>query len=164
MELLDIYTINKTKTGKTIPRHADRNELQEGEYFLFEQAWIVNSKKEILLTQRAFNKKYGGMWDLTSGHVSSGENSIQGIKREIFEEIGLDLKDDDLVLAKSFVENKSIKEIWVINKDVQINDLKFRDNEVIGAKFVSIDELLQMIERNESFNNLRYFQEIYQKL
>lgn len=46
--------------------------------------------KEILLSKRAQNKKYAGMWEPTSGHVKSKETSLEGIKREVKEELGID--------------------------------------------------------------------------
>lgn len=164
-ELLDLYTADKKLTGNKIERHTNRDEIPRGQYFLFEQAWILNEKKEILLTQRAFNKKYGGMWEPTSGHVSSGETSLEGIKREIFEEIGIKLKDDELMLVQTTIDKKSIREIWVVkNKNIKIEDLKFRDNEVMDAKFASIDELKNMLHENKAFNNLSYFVELYNNI
>ena len=164
MEFLDIYNKNKELTGKKIERHQSRDDLKEGEYFLFEQAWVLNKNKEILLTQRGPTKKYAGMWEPTSGHVSSGETSLEGIKRELKEEIGLEVKNDEIKLVKTFIDNKSIKEIWVINKDISLKDLKFEDNEVSDAKFVTITQFESMIKNNETFNNLEYFIEIYKEL
>ena len=140
MELLDIYTADKVLTGKTIERHQDRNCLKDGEYFLFEQAWVLNSKKEILLSRRARNKKYAGMWEPTSGHVRSKETSLEGIKRELKEELGIDVSDTEIKLVKTFLDNKSIKEIWVINKEISLEDIKFVDHEVSEVKFVTLDE------------------------
>lgn len=163
-ELLDLYTADKRLTGNKIERYGDREKIQKGEYFLFEQAWILNKKNEILLTQRAFNKKYGGMWEPTSGHVSSGETSLQGIKREIEEEIGLKLDDDELMQVQTTIDKKSIREVWIVKKDIKIEDLKFQDNEVMGAKFVTIDEFKQLLHDNKTFNNLSYFIELYKNI
>jgi len=161
MEYLDIYDKNKKLTGKKIERHQNRDELKDGEYFLFEQAWVINLDNQILLTKRAPNKKFAGIWEPTSGHVSSGETSLEGIKRELEEELNLKIKDDEIKLAKSFIDNKSIKEIWVVRKDIKIEDLKFIDNEVSDAKFVSINEFEQMLKQNETFSNLQYFIKLY---
>lgn len=164
MELLDIYTENKELTGKTIERHENRGLLKEGEYFLFEQAWVLNSNREILLTRRAPNKKYAGMWEPTSGHVISGETSLNAIKRELYEEIGINIKDSEIKLVKSFIDKKSIKEIWVVKKDVCVEQLRFVDDEVSDAKFVTINEFKEMLKYNETFNNLEYFIELYKTL
>lgn len=164
MEYLDVYNKNKELVGKTIERHESRDVLGENEYFLFEQAWVINNEGKILLTRRAPNKKYAGFWEPTSGHVMAGEKSIDGIKRELREEIGIDLKENELILAKSFIDKKSIKEIWIVKKDIPISNLKFIDDEVSDAKYVTIDEFKEMLKNNETFNNLQYFIELYEQM
>ena len=161
MEYLDVYDKDKKLVGKTIERYQSREDLKDGEFFLFEQAWIINLNKEILLTKRAPNKKYGGIWEPTSGHVKSGESSLEGIKRELNEELGIEVNDNEINLVKSYIDKKSIREIWIVEKDVKIEDLKYIDREVSDAKFVNIQEFEQMINQNETFNNLQYFIELY---
>jgi len=82
---MDIYDENKIKTGKVINRE-DRKHLKNNEYTLSVHCWIINSKKEILITQRSMNMNRGGKWEDTHGGVKTGENSIEGIKRELKEE------------------------------------------------------------------------------
>ena len=81
-EKLDIYNENRIKTGKIIERK-ENTEINENEFILAVQCWIINSQNKILLTKRKQDKACGGMWEPTSGLVQSGENSIQGIKREL---------------------------------------------------------------------------------
>ena len=78
MEKIDLYNYNKQKLDKTFIRGQDK--LLENEYYLLEQAWIINNKNEVLLTQRNFNKSYGGMWEAITGHVKSGETDLEGIE------------------------------------------------------------------------------------
>ena len=164
MEYLDVYDKDKNLLGKMIERHQSRDDLNEGEYFLFEQAWIINSNNDILLTQRAPNKKYAGIWEPTSGHVMGGETGLEGIKRELNEELGININDEEIKLVKSFIDKKSIKEIWLIRKDIKIEDLKFLDSEVSDAKYVSLTEFEKMLENNETFNNLQYFVQLYREI
>ena len=74
-EKLDIYNENKIKTGKIIERKEEVT-IEKNEFVLAVQCWIINTKNEILLTQRNLDKKYGGMWEATSGLVKSGENCL----------------------------------------------------------------------------------------
>ena len=99
-ELVDIYTANRIKTGKVINR-SDKKKLNENEYTLAVHCWIINSKKEILITQRNLNLNRGGMWEDTHGGVKSGETSIEGMKRELKEELGLEIDDNELILVKT---------------------------------------------------------------
>ena len=49
MEAIDLYDRNKNKLNKTFVRGKDR--LNNGEYYLLEQVWIVNKNNEILLNK-----------------------------------------------------------------------------------------------------------------
>ena len=102
-EKLDVYNIDKKRTGKVIERKQGIT-LNNGEYIISVQCWIVNSEGKILLTQRNLNKNNGGKWEPTGGLVVSGETSKQGIKRELKEEIGVDIEEDKIRLIKEIVE------------------------------------------------------------
>ncbi|MBP3597777.1 MAG: NUDIX domain-containing protein [Clostridia bacterium] len=167
IEKLDVYNKNKEKTGKTIERNP-KEKLEKGEYIIAVQCWIINSDGNILLTQRKLNKKHGGMWEPTSGLVISGENSVQGIKRELLEEIGIDISENDLKICKEIIEEREnvsfLRDIYVLRKDISLNTLNFKDGEVINAKYVSIEEFLNMINQGESFEWLKYFVDLYKSL
>lgn len=73
-EKLDIYDKTKNKTGRIVERK-EGIKLNGEEYILAVQCWILNSKGNILLTQRKLDKIHGGMWEPTGGLVISGETS-----------------------------------------------------------------------------------------
>lgn len=162
-EKLDIYDENRIKTGKIIERK-ENIPLEKNELVLAVQCWIINNKNEILLTQRKFEKNYGGMWEPTSGLAKSGENSIQGIKRELKEEIGVEIEDKDLKLLKTVIGERTIRDIYIINKNIDIEDIRFNDGEVINAKYVTAEELKKMIDEGEAFEWLRWFLEDYYEI
>jgi 8-oxo-dGTP pyrophosphatase MutT (NUDIX family) len=59
---------------------------------------------EILLLLRQDHKPYGGTYGMVAGKADPGETIIQALLREIKEEIGLSLSEDDLIFsAKYFV-------------------------------------------------------------
>ena len=161
MEIIDLYTKDKQKLGKTFTRHQDT--LLSNEYYLLEQAWIVNSKNEILLTKRGVKKSFGGMWEATAGHVKAGETDLDGIMREVEEEIGIKLEKNDFTFLKSLIVKQSILDIWLVKKDIDIKDIKLRENETIDVKYVSFNEFKEMLKNNEIIQNLSYFIEIYEK-
>ena len=162
-EQLDIYDEKRIKTGKIIERKEDVV-FDKNEFVLAVQCQIINAKKEILLTQRRSDKKYGGMWEATSGLVKSGENSIQGIKRELKEETEIEIEDKDINLLKTVKGEKTIRDIYIINKDIAIESIKFNDGEVINAKYVTIKEFEKMLDDGEAFEWLRWFIDDYYKI
>ncbi|MBS6252390.1 MAG: NUDIX domain-containing protein [Clostridia bacterium] len=114
-ERLDVYDRKKTRTGKIIERK-EGEILNKGEYIISVQCWIINNQGEILLTKRKLNKTHGGMWEPTNGLVISGEASKEAIKRELKEEIGLDIEENKITLIKEIVEeneNMNFLEIYI---------------------------------------------------
>lgn len=165
IEKLDVYNSKKERTGKIIERMPGVT-LEKGEYIISVQCWIVNLQGKILLTQRSMNKSHGGMWEPTGGLVQSGESSKEGIKRELREEIGLEIDDKNIKLIKEIVEDDEdlnfFRDIYLVKQNIDLNDLSFKDNEVMNVKYVSLKEFSDMINNNESFDWLNYFKELYE--
>ena len=167
LEILDIYDNERNRKGKTIERKQGLR-IGEKEYILAVQCWIINKKGEILLTQRKFDKGYGGMWEPTGGLAKSGENSIQGVIRELQEEIGVNVPKDNLLLIKEKIEKdekcNTFRDVYIVKEDINLSELHFNDGEVINAQYVTVEELSNMIDKGESFEWLRYFINLYKKV
>ena len=54
---------------------------------------IDNNNRVLMLKRSSYMDKYAGEWDLPGGHVKIGENLETGLKREVKEETGLDIKN-----------------------------------------------------------------------
>ena len=148
-EFVDVYDENRIKTGKVINRN-DKNKLNENEYTLAVHCWIINSKKEILITRRNLNLNRGGMWEDTHGGVQTGETSIEGMKRELKEELGIDIEDNELILVKILKRKNVFRDCYIVLKDISIDYINFNDNEVMDCKYVSIEEFKEIIKKGES--------------
>ena len=165
-EFIDVYTNKKERTGKVIERKQGVL-LEEGEYIITVTCWIINHDGEILLTQRNAKKQYGGMWEPTTGVVISGESSLQGVLRELKEEIGLTINPSEIEFVKEMIEKRQdfsfFRDVYFIKKDISIDTIHFLDGEVVNAKYVTIEELEKMIMDEEAFEYLQYFFELYNK-
>lgn len=165
MELWDIYDINKKKTGRVIDR-CSNEKLRKGEYHLVVEAIIINSKGEILLSQRAETKKeYLLKWECIEGSCIKGETSLEAILREIKEEIGISLKKTEAIFYKTIKDDKAkdFKDIWLFRKDIQIKDLKFTDREVIDSKWSTIEEFQEMTKQKQIAQVVDFTREDYEK-
>lgn len=74
---------------------------------------IVNNGK-ILILKRIKNTYEGGLWDLPGGALEDGEDLLDGIKREIFEETNLKIQNLELFYCNSNVDIKKNKQFITI--------------------------------------------------
>ncbi len=165
MELWDIYDINRNKTGKIINRNS-YEKLREGEYHLVVDAVIINSDKKILLSKRSeFKQKYPLLWECTGGSCIKGENSLQGILREVSEELGINFKESEAIFYKTIRDDKArdFKDIWLFRKDIELKELNFSDNEVVEAKWVTIDEFEEMLNKKEIVPTIDFTRRDYEE-
>lgn len=94
MEMIDVFDENNNFLGYSV----NRDEVHEKNlWHRHVSSWIMNYDGDILLQQRAFIKKKNlGKWAKTCGHVDAGETANNAVKREVYEEIGLKLKSDEI--------------------------------------------------------------------
>lgn len=164
-ELFDIYDSNRKPSGKTGGRNS--YVFQPGEYHIVTDVFIFNSDDQLLLTQRVPTKKGGLLWEGTGGSVLAGENSDEAILREIKEELGFDVKKEEIILYKSLRrdEEKSprFKDLWILRKDIDIKDLNLQEEEVADAKWVSINEFTKMLNNKEIVETLDFDESDFNK-
>ena len=114
-------------------------------------AFIIDDKGNILLQKRSNNKKlWPNMWDVTvGGHVDAGEFGRQALIREVKEELGISINDDDIkYLIGSTSINKHYNECYLITKSIDISNIKIQKEEVSEVRYFSKDELLKRISNN----------------
>ena len=114
--------------------------------------WIVNSNNEVLLQKRCAQKNfYPNFWDCSfAGHVGAGEDSVTSAIREGNEELGINVEEKDLKylftnkeeLLWNNIVSKEFVDVYLMKKDVKIEDLKYQVEEVENAKYFKLDEVL----------------------
>lgn len=155
MELVDLLNNRKELTGET----CERNAVPEGKYRLSIHIWIVNDKNEILIQQRSASRKmFPNMWTNTGGACIAGETSIETVFRELKEELNIIPNINNLELIASYKRKKDYVDVWLLRQNINIKDLKFNDNEVQAAKWVSIEEWKKLlIEEQAVKSSTDYF-------
>ena len=147
-ELLDVYDKNKKLTGKIIDRKSIEL-LNDNEYVITVHCFIINLSNQILVTQRSLTKNRGGKWEETHGALRTGETSVEGIKRELKEEIGLDVQISELRLIKTFIRKNKIRDVYILKKNIPLKKIKLNDGEVMNCKYVDLEEFKGMIKNKE---------------
>lgn len=146
MEKVDIYDRKREKIGI----EKERNSLQKGEYRISAHIWIVDENNKLLIQKRSLTEdKFPGMWSQTGGGVLAGESSLDTVIRETKEELNVEAGKDEITFIGSYIRKKDIVDIWLVEKDINISDLKLQEEEVAEAKLVTFDEFDKMIEMGE---------------
>ena len=154
MELWDLYTENRIKTGET---HIRGNPLPKNRYHLVVHVWIKDSKGRYLISQRSKTRKVNPLkFESTAGAVLKGENSLQAAIRETKEELGIDLNPSMGKLIFSEVRKEldgivfnDIKDVWLFNYDGEADLKNATTHEVESAKWMTIDEIYELYDSGE---------------
>lgn len=150
MELVDLLNDRKELTGET----CERNSVPEGKYRLSIHIWIVNDKNEILIQQRSASRKmFPNMWTNTGGACIAGETSIETVFRELKEELDITPSIDNLELIASYKREKDYVDVWLLRQNINIKDLKFNDNEVQAAKWITIEEWKKLLIEEQAIKS-----------
>lgn len=143
-ELRDLYDINSERTGKT---YYKGDSIPKGYYPMVVMAVIRNSKGEFLMQKRVEAK--GGDWGVTGGHPKAGETPTQGIITEVKEELGFSFSKDDFTLYDSGCDGKDCYKMYLVNKDIDLNDITIEEEELTEVRWFSMEELDNMVSTGE---------------
>jgi isopentenyldiphosphate isomerase len=86
-------------------------------------------------------------FDVTcGGSAIAGEDSRTAVRRELYEELGIDIdfKDERPFLTVNF--SHGFDDFYLIEKDIPLNDLILDPNEVQSARYASLEDILMMID------------------
>lgn len=145
METIDLYDENKQKTGETLKRG---DEMPVGRFALSVHIWIMNSKGEIFVQRRAKQRElYPNLWENPGGASVVGELSEDTFKREFLEELGIFPDTGNAFVIDTIKREKDFVDIWFLKQDFDIQELKLQRKEVYQAKWVSLDKLKVMLEK-----------------
>lgn len=152
MELIDIVDESNKLTGQVEERWEAYN---KGLWKRTVSCWIMNKKGEILLQKRTANKiRNPNKWAKTGGQVDSGETVEQAIFREVKEELGIEIPEEQIKVIdihKSDEENKRFAYIFIFVVDYKISDYKLQYEEVAEVKYVTIEEM-ELAKKNKDLN------------
>lgn len=142
MELVDVLDKQKIFTGKIVDKH----NVPQDFYRLSVHVWIINDRNELLLQQRLSTAhKFPNMWSNTGGAVQAGETSIEGVIRELNEELGIEVTKEELEFIASYKRLRDFADVWLLNKNININDITVAEDEVQNIKWVTIEEFEKML-------------------
>ena len=99
-------------------------------------AVIFNDKGEVLLLKHLF--RAGSGWGLPGGFLELGEQPIEALRRELHEEVGLEIDHVEVFAARSF---RKPQQVEVIFRGQANGDVQARSMEVERAEWFAITAL-----------------------
>lgn len=142
MEYWDLYDKDRNLLGRT---HLRGDKFNEGEYYVCCEIWVMNSEGKLLTTKRHPDKKAGNLWEFIGGGTLAGETTKQSAVRELFEETGIQAREDELTLLATNASKNYFQDIYTVHSDAPIEAIVLQPDEAIDAKWSSFDDIEKMI-------------------
>ncbi|HEX4974806.1 MAG TPA: Nudix family hydrolase [Pseudomonadales bacterium] len=78
-------------------------------------AVVRNMRGEILIAQRAAHVHQGGLWEFPGGKIEQGETTQAALKRELFEEIGIEVEPERrlIEILHNYGDKKVHLDVWL---------------------------------------------------
>ncbi|MCI8761160.1 MAG: NUDIX domain-containing protein [Clostridia bacterium] len=147
MELWEVLDDKGNPTGEIMEKY-DKRVFERGFYHLGTDVWIINSDNKILIQKRSENKKLEpNVWAMTGGSVMVGENSLETIVREAKEELDIEIDPNKLELVTKFKTGNVWIETYILKNDYDIAKMKFQKEEVSDAKWVTWNEIDELVKK-----------------
>lgn len=159
MEYLDLYDVNKNLTGEKIVRGKGKPQVPENKYINIVIIFMQNSEGKFLF--QITSKEKGNEIATTGGHVKSRQTSYEAILAEVEEELGLDISNEDIKMVDSYIFGVAFMDVYYLNKDINISDLKLQDDEVESVEWFTVDQIKELInEEKVRKGNIKAFESI----
>jgi len=158
MEYFDVLDSKGNKTGKIKLR---KDVHRDGDWHKAVHIWILNGKRELLIQKRAPDKDtHPNEWDISSaGHIIAGGESLETAIKEVKEELGISLRENDfeyLWLLKHYsshkndlIINNEFNDVYLVNTDIDIKRMIVQKSEIADIKFMDYKELENSIKRKD---------------
>lgn len=162
MEILDIVDENGEPTGEIIERSvAHANGIRHRT----SHVWLLRKRPdgiEVLLQKRSDNKdSFPGCYDISSaGHIPAGVSFRESAVRELKEELGLTVSEDELTdcglirisghsifHGKPFIDEQ-VSKVFYIWKDVEPEQMTLQTEEVSEVRWMLLEECKEKVRTN----------------
>jgi 8-oxo-dGTP diphosphatase len=107
-------------------------------------ALIFNREGQILLLKHRF--RAGSGWGLPGGFLEAGEQPLDALRRELREELSLEIQNVEIYTARSFRKPKQVEVLFRGRADELVTP---RTMEVERAEWFSLDALPEGLPRDQ---------------
>ncbi|MGP6172880.1 NUDIX domain-containing protein [Corynebacterium sp. A21] len=112
VEHWDITDVSGQPTGDIYLRGAP--DWPAGGFHVVSTICVYRPVGEVLLTRRAAHKDMPLTWEFPGGSVLAGESGVEGAVRELWEETGLRVSPEAMVLVGRYVEDSALIDFYAV--------------------------------------------------
>ena len=160
MEYLDLYDENRNFTGKKILRGSEKP--KKGNYINIVIIFIKNDEDEFLIQNTS--KEKNSICATTGAHVKSGQTFNEAIIEEVKEELGLDISKENIKLICTEKFDFAFQDAYYLERNIDIDEIKLQKEEVEYVKWLSVDEIKDLINKGEfRKGNIVAFEKVLEK-
>lgn len=156
--MIDVVAPNGVPTGEVLPR---KEVHSLGKLHRAVHLYLFNKKNDLLLQRRsAFVDHYPNRLSISvTGHIDAGESSVEAVRRELSEELGISATEQnfhflfsyrkDAVLSPTYID-RQINDVYACWTDFDLNNMVFDRTEVCEVIWVSLPDFKKMVELGTS--------------
>lgn len=157
MELWDAYSKDEELTGRTLVRG---EEIPQGLYHLVCEVLVRHKDGSYLCMKRSVEKpNYGGWYEATAGGSAlQGEDKWQCVKRELYEETGIECQKFEEVARFCEEQKQAFFYTFVCMVDCDKLSVRLQEGETEGYLWMSEEKFKEFVNSDKMIpsNRRRY--------
>lgn len=106
-------------------------------------AIFINKNNEVFCARRPLDKNFGGLWEFPGGKVEKNESLEEAVKREIFEELNLKIKVNNIFMNITKEYENFIIDLTCLNCEI-LDFSTFKLKEHIEYSWIKKENLLTL--------------------
>lgn len=167
-ELVEVLTEEGEYTGKNISKFEAHI---QGVCHGISAIGLIDGNGRLLIQKRSRTKRdEPNKWDLSSaGHIDINETPSNAAIREMYEELGIIIEENDLELIDTYLNKIRLNEktfinhftyLYIVKKDIDINKVKMQKKEVTDIRFVNKQEYYELLNNGKMVEGIKYCEKV----
>lgn len=121
--------------------------LAEARFTATVGAVVVDDERRVLLLKHRF--RYGNGWGIPGGFINAGEQPEEALRRELREEIGLELSDARLKFVRVMRRPRQLEIIYLCTPDGSGKSITSHSIEIISLDWHAVNKLPAELARDQ---------------